>query len=101
MKLTIDTSNSEKIILELDENVYDTEAKHEKSQRLLPFLQEVLEKEGKSFIDISSIDFKEGKGSFTGIRLGASVANALGFLLDIPINGKSLKDGISKLDYDS
>ena len=35
--------------------------------------------------DISGIVFFEGPGSFTGLRIGASVANALAYSFEIPI----------------
>lgn len=101
MKLIIDTTSPEKIILKIDKSEYQTNARHEKSQRLLPFLMEVLEKEKKKLLDIKSIEFMQGKGSFTGIRVAASIANTLGYLFDIPVNGRKLKDSIAKLDYNS
>lgn len=93
MKLVVDTTNSEKIVLKLDEKEFETVAKKEKSQRLLPFLAEVLEKEKTALSDISSIEVVHGTGSFTGIRVGVSVANTLGWLLQIPVNGRRPSKG--------
>jgi tRNA threonylcarbamoyladenosine biosynthesis protein TsaB len=38
--------------------------------------------------DIKEIEVNTGPGSFTGLRVGISVANTLGFVLKIPVNGK-------------
>ncbi len=88
MKLTIDTSNVEKIILKIDGKKYETEGTRRSSQKLLPFLMEVVEKEGKKVTDVTEIETVQGSGSFTGLRVGVSVANTLGYLLQIPVNGK-------------
>jgi tRNA threonylcarbamoyladenosine biosynthesis protein TsaB len=40
------------------------------------------------FKDLAKIQVKTGPGSFTGLRVGVSTANALGFSLGIPVNGK-------------
>jgi len=93
MKLYIDTSSSEKIIVGLDEKKFETEAKKGASQRLLPFIVELIEKKGKKLEDIKEIEVNTGPGSFTGLRVGVSVANALGWALGIPVNGKDLKKG--------
>lgn len=37
---------------------------------------------------LEGIEVETGPGSFTGLRVGVSVANALGFALGIPVNGK-------------
>ena len=55
MKLYIDTSNSEKIVVGLDEKKFETPAKKGASQRLLPFIVELLEKEGKKLEEIKEI----------------------------------------------
>jgi tRNA threonylcarbamoyladenosine biosynthesis protein TsaB len=100
MKLSIDTTSAEKIVLKLDDAFHETEAKKRSSQRLLPFLQEVLEKEEKALSDIHSIEVVQGEGSFTGIRVGLSVAYALGWLLQIPVNGKRPDKGeFAKIRY--
>ena len=93
MKLFIDTSNLEKIIVGLDGKKFETPAKKGASQRLLPFIVELIEKEGKTLEEIKEIEVNTGPGSFTGLRVGVSVANALGWGLGIPVNGKDLKKG--------
>jgi len=93
MKLYIDTSNSEKIVVGLDEKKFETPAKKGASQRLLPFIVELLEKEGKKLEEIKEIEVNTGPGSFTGLRVGVSVANTLGWALGISVNGKDLRKG--------
>lgn len=93
MKLLIDTSDSEKIIVEIDKKRFEERAKREKAQRLLPFIEDLLKKEGKELGDITDIEVNTGPGSFTGLRVGVSVANALGWALGVPVNGKDLRKG--------
>lgn len=93
VKLYIDTSDREKIVVGIEGKRFETKAKEEKSQKLLPFIVEVLKKEGTSFEKIKEIEVNTGPGSFTGLRVGVSVANALGWGLGIPVNGKDLKKG--------
>ena len=95
MKLYIDTSDSEKVMIKLDEKKYETSSHEEKSQKLLPFIVETLKKEGKEMKDIKEIEVNTGPGSFTGLRVGVSVANALGWTLKIPVNGKDIQEGES------
>lgn len=40
---------------------------------------------------LESIEVETEPGSFTGIRVGVSVANALGYSLGIPVNGKKIE----------
>lgn len=64
------------------------------SQVLLPLIVKILKKNKLDFKDLTGIELEVGQGSFTGLRVGASVAQALGFTLNIPVNGqvgKSLK----------
>jgi tRNA threonylcarbamoyladenosine biosynthesis protein TsaB len=93
MKLYIDTSNTEKIIVGIDNQKFETSAKKEKAQRLLPFIYEALKKKKRSLQDLAEIQVNTGPGSFTGLRVGVSVANALGWSLGIPVNGKNLRKG--------
>lgn len=90
MKLLIDTTSNEKIKIGLDDEVFEADARVERAQRLLPFLVEVLKRKDKKLEDIAEINVITGPGSFTGIRVGVSVANTLGWSLKIPVNGKNI-----------
>src|SRR3989304_8722745 len=61
------------------------------SQVLLPIIIKILKKNKASFSDLTAVEVNPGPGSFTGTRVGVSVANALGFALNIPINKKKGK----------
>ncbi len=93
MKLYIDTSDREKIIVGIDDKRFESKAKEQASQKLLPFIDEVLKEEGKTAKDITEIEVNTGPGSFTGLRVGVSVANAFGWALNIPVNGQNLRKG--------
>lgn len=100
MKLFIDTSDSEKIVVGIDGEKFETKARQEASQKLLPFIDELLNKKKKSIKDISGIEVNTGPGSFTGLRVGVSVANAIGWVLKIPVNGKKVdKDHFTEIKY--
>ena len=91
--LFIDTSaiNTAKIAIEIDGKRFEkiSESKVLKSQMTLPMIEEILNEHHLKLSDITAITVAMGPGSFTGLRVGASVANALGYLLDIPVNGKN------------
>jgi len=88
MKLYIDTSDNTKIIIGLDKKRWEFKTKRHKSQKLLDLVDKTMKKNKKTLKDISEIEVNLGPGSFTGLRVGVSVANALGWALKIPINGK-------------
>ena len=90
MKLYIDTSDREKVIVGINDKRFETVAKEKASQSLLPFIDHVLTSEGRGVKDISEVEVNTGPGSFTGLRVGVAVANTFGFVLDIPVNGKKI-----------
>ena len=57
------------------------------SQVLLPLIVKIFTKNNLDFKDIKRVEVETGPGSFTGLKVGASVAQALGFALNIPVNG--------------
>ncbi len=102
MKLFIDTSDSEKVVVALDGERFEADARKEKSQKLLPFIDKLLSDKGKTLKDLTEIEVNTGPGSYTGLRVGVSVANALGWSLQIPVNGKKISQNfVTKIKYDS
>ncbi len=77
------------------------EAHRELSATIHKKIEKMLRAEKLSWNDIAGIVFYEGPGSFTGLRIGASVVNALAYSLDIPAvqaSGDSwIDDGLKKL----
>src|SRR3989344_4845508 len=57
-----------------------------KVQITLPMIDKLLKEQGVSLKDLTLIEVNAGSGSFTGIRVGMAIANALSFALKIPVN---------------
>lgn len=92
--LYIDTRDNRKIVvcLERDGEKFKIESKatKQKAQATLPLIEKALKRVKMSFSDIDEITVEKGPGSFTGLRVGISIANALGFALGKKINRKKL-----------
>lgn len=90
MKLFIDTSkrNEVKVAIELNGKVYEKVKKNVQSQNVLKLIDELLKEKKLKLSSIKRIEVNTGPGSFTGLRVGISVANTLSFSLKIPVNGK-------------
>ncbi|MGH7203980.1 MAG: tRNA (adenosine(37)-N6)-threonylcarbamoyltransferase complex dimerization subunit type 1 TsaB [Candidatus Levyibacteriota bacterium] len=98
VNFTIDTTNNKEVTvsLEIDGKVFaqrqalDTR----KAQVVLPLLETMLKKHNLTLQDLSGITVNIGPGSFTGIRVGITIANTLGFLLNIPVNGHKASEPV-------
>ena len=84
MILFLDTSTGNCRIW-LGENSFEKELNRNMARDILKFLEDSLENIGKDYKDLEGIGFFAGPGSFTGLRIGASVANTLADGLNIPI----------------
>ncbi|HEX6977604.1 MAG TPA: tRNA (adenosine(37)-N6)-threonylcarbamoyltransferase complex dimerization subunit type 1 TsaB [Patescibacteria group bacterium] len=100
MKLFIDTSSSEKLVIGLDEKRYESKARVRTSQKLLPFIDHILKKKKRKIEEVTEIEVVTGPGSFTGLRVGVSVANTLGWVLGVKVNGVDIsKKGSVDIRY--
>ena len=93
IELYIDTSSREKVIVGIDGKMYETQAIKDKSQKLLPFIDKLFKKQKIKLNDITHIKVNTGPGSYTGLRVGVSVASTFGWVLDVPVNGKDIRKG--------
>ncbi len=92
--LYIDTSSNQEIIvgLTIDGKKYEKKEKigKQKAQVVLPLIDQLLKKHKLFLSDISHIDVHPGPGSYTGLRVGVSIANALSYVLHVPVNKEKL-----------
>lgn len=84
MKLYLDTSGPT-ITLRLDDKVYEWRSERQLAKGLLTFIHQSLAENDWDWQDITSITFFSGPGSFTGLRIGATVVNTLADQLQIPL----------------
>lgn len=92
--LYINTKSNEEIVVDLKkqgkEAIIRQRIGKQKAQVVLPMIDALLRKHKLKLTDIGQIRVETGPGSFTGLRVGISIANALGFALNIPVNGMPL-----------
>lgn len=91
IKLYIDSSDNKKtrVSVAIDgKKSYREESLSYASQNVLKLVREILRDNSVKPSQISSIFVNKGPGSFTGLRVGISVANTLGYFLNIPLNGE-------------
>ena len=83
--LYIDTTSNKEIIVRLTIDEKDFEEKraieNNRTQIVLPLIAQLLKEHNLSPKDIDSVVAHAGPGSFTGIRVGVSIANAFSFAL--------------------
>lgn len=77
------------------------EADRKLADTLLLKISEIVAANNQTLLDITGVVIFTGQGSFTGLRIGTSVANALGFSLKIPValgRGEDwVEDGFTQL----
>lgn len=63
------------------------EAHRELSDTILLKIQDILKQQNLSYSDLRGIGVYAGPGSFTGLRIGVTIANTMAYALDIPVVG--------------
>lgn len=97
MILAINTGSEKVSIALYEKNKIEAEKAWEsyrtQSRELLPAIDSLIKENNISLTDLTTIGVYQGPGSYTGLRVGISIANALGWSLDIPVIGfKNIKD---------
>lgn len=90
MRLFIDTSDNKRTMVGLDNFWLEKPTGADKSQQVLKLIEQILKIHKKTLKDITEIKVETGPGSFTGLRVGAAVANTLAWTLRISVNGKKI-----------
>ena len=91
--LAIDTSNYALGVALLEENQvlgeYITNLKKNHSVRIMPAIQTLMKDCEKVPADLTKIVVAKGPGSYTGVRIGVTIAKTLAWTLKIPLVGVS------------
>ena len=94
MILHIDTKDRKqiKVSLKKDGKVVKSLSKQNEygSQVLLPLIDRILKTKDLKPEDLEEIEVETGPGSFTGLRVGISIANALSFAGLVRVNGRKI-----------
>ena len=100
-QLLVDSASNEQIIIGLliDGRTFTKKQKVKLRggvQVILPLIDKLFKEQKVDLKDLESIIVNTKQGSFTGVRVGMSIANALSFSLDIPVFEKEFDSGILK-----
>ena len=55
------------------------------AEKLQPFIDEVLKASGRNRKDLAAVAISQGPGSYTGLRIGTSLAKGLCYALELPL----------------
>ncbi len=85
MILYIDSSLPSQAVVRLGKKEIKFESTQDRKQQILIQIDKIIKDSQLGFKDISTIEVVTGPGSFTGVRIGVAIANAMGLSLDIPV----------------
>ncbi len=88
--LALDTSTEQVFVAVFDgDTVYEEHCSglKQQAQQILPMIERVLSVSTLALTDLDGIVFGQGPGSFTGLRVGCSVAKGLAYAADLPLYG--------------
>ncbi|MCW8994406.1 MAG: tRNA (adenosine(37)-N6)-threonylcarbamoyltransferase complex dimerization subunit type 1 TsaB [Psychromonas sp.] len=74
-------------------------APREHTQKILPAVEKVLHKAGLTLSEIDVVAYGRGPGSFTGVRIGISIAQGLAYGIEKPMVGVSTLQAMAQQAY--
>lgn len=90
--LFIDTTHIESVTVRItrDGKVFEktSSSRVKKAQAVLPLVEDLLHDAQCSISDVTDVTVNDGEESYTGVRVGFAISNALGQLLHVRVNGK-------------
>ena len=91
IQLTIDTRDNSRVVALLQNGDEKHEAisssENRRPESILNLIDQVIKEAKITIDDVDEINVEEGPGSYTGLKVGVSVANALSFALQKKVNG--------------
>lgn len=72
------------------------ESGNQLSNELLTRIEQLLNAHQKDFTDIKGVIVYKGPGSFTGLRIGVTVANTIAYSNQIPVAGTATEEWLKK-----
>ncbi len=96
-RIVIDTTDNTKTLIKLErDNASDeiVEPAQPRSQVTLLLIEKILKRNNIKPEDLDEVLVNTGPGSFTGTRVGVAIANALGFGIDIKVNGSKVNQAL-------
>lgn len=94
MMLIIDTTDKECRVSIYDGRNIESQKwfwRKDTGTEVLRNIQKLFEKRKKNLKDIKTIAVNQGPGSYTGTRVGITIANTLGWTLNVPVLGYTNK----------
>lgn len=77
--------------------LYHEQVGAQQSALILPTIQSLLDTQGHGLDQLDLIVYAQGPGSFTGLRIGAGVAEGLSMALDVPLMGIPTLDVVASM----
>ena len=91
IQLTIDTRDNSRVValLQNGDEKHETisSSENRRPESILNLIDQVIKEAKITIDDVDEINVEEGPGSYTGLKVGVSVANALSFALQKKVNG--------------
>lgn len=84
VKIYLDTS-TDNCILRINNREYSRQGRYDPAEKIFTFIHDKLQENHSDWQDITKITFFSGPGSFTGLRIGATIVNTLADQLGIPL----------------